>query len=217
MKTCLTTTEKITTGSNDVIVGGDMGGDVFMGTAVNYVFGITDELIWDTMNCQYLLDKGITIHPNGIETSFAYSEHTILTEVIPDLEGNLLDTASADRWRGILELNDALKNGAVFSENISFGGGVLYEKSEKTEITETVSHKWDVNFNAGFVQEFGFNINGIGIETGIEVTLSQGFSGTGTVETQRSRTVGYSLSDDDIGDLFTVNIKKDKVYGYPCL
>jgi hypothetical protein len=31
----------------------------------------------------------------------------------------------------------------------------------------------------------------------------------------KSRTVGFTLADDDVGDNFTVNIKKDRVYGTP--
>lgn len=30
-----------------------------------------------------------------------------------------------------------------------------------------------------------------------------------------TRTVSYTLADDDIGDNFSVNVKKDKVFGTP--
>ncbi|MFN7833428.1 MAG: LamG-like jellyroll fold domain-containing protein, partial [Bacteroidota bacterium] len=47
-ETCMTTTQVISTGDNDLIVGSQMGVDVYMGGAINYIFGISDELLWDT-------------------------------------------------------------------------------------------------------------------------------------------------------------------------
>jgi hypothetical protein len=125
----MTTTQVISTGDNDLIVGSKMGGDVYMGGAINYIFGITDELLWDTSSCNYFLSKGLYVFPDGFATTFIYSEYQIKNVVIPNLI-TIGDQKSADRWQEIIDLNNKLKNEAVFSKNLSFDAGVVYEESE---------------------------------------------------------------------------------------
>ena len=213
-ETCMTTTQVISTGDNDLIVGSQMGGDVYMGGAINYIFGITDELLWDTASCDYFLSKGLYVFPDGFATTFIYSEYQIKNVVIPNLV-TIGDQKSADRWQEIIDLNNKLKNEAVFSKNLSFDAGVVYEESETTELTRAITNEWEVEFSTSFQQEYGVEINGIGLGAGITmgVTTTQNVSSTNT-QTQ-SRTVGFALADDDIGDNFTINVKKDRAYGTP--
>ncbi len=213
-ETCITTNQVISTGDNDLIVGSRMGGDVYMGGAINYIFGITDELLWDTADCSYYLNKGLYVFPNGFATTFIYSEYQIKNVVIPNLI-TIGDQKSADRWQGIIDLNNKLKSEAVFSKNLSFDAGIVYEESESTDVTKSVTNEWEVEFSTSFAQEYGVEVNGIGLGAGITLgfTTTQNESITNT-QTQ-SRTVGFSLSDDDIGDNFTINVKKDKAYGTP--
>jgi hypothetical protein len=213
-ETCLTTTQVISTGDNDMIVGSQMGGDVYMGGAVNYIFGITDELLWDTAACSYFLSKGLYVFPDGFATTFIYSEYQIQNTVIPNLI-SIGDQKSADRWQEIIDLNNRLKSEAVFSKNLSFDAGVVYEESESTELVKAITNEWEVEFSSSFSQEYGVEVNGIGLSAGITMSLNttQNVSSTNT-QTQ-SRTVGFALSDDDIGDNFTINVKKDRAYGTP--
>jgi hypothetical protein len=213
-ETCMTTTQVISTGDNDLIVGSKMGGDVYMGGAINYIFGITDELLWDTSSCNYFLSKGLYVFPDGFATTFIYSEYQIKNVVIPNLI-TIGDQKSADRWQEIIDLNNKLKNEAVFSKNLSFDAGVVYEESETTELTRSITNEWEVEFSTSFAQEYGVEVNGIGLGAGItmSVNTTQNVSTTNT-QTQ-SRTVGFSLADDDIGDNFTINVKKDRAYGTP--
>jgi hypothetical protein len=66
METCITTTKNISTGSGDVIVGSEQGGDVYMGGAMNFLYGITDELLYDSNTCQFYLDKGLFRVPGRV-------------------------------------------------------------------------------------------------------------------------------------------------------
>jgi hypothetical protein len=214
METCLTTTKTISTSSDQYIVGSGMGGDVYMGGAMNFVFGITDELIFDTANCAFVLDKGLFVFPEGFATTFIYSERQIKEGVIPDL---LLigDTVSAQRWQGIIDYNTQLKKNAVFSKNISFDAGVVYEESETTALTESSTNSWTQTFSSSFIADFGVTVNGLGLSYGLNMSWTTESTESETFTTEKTRTVGYTLADDDIGDNFTINIKKDPVYGTP--
>jgi len=214
METCLTVERTVSTGENDMVVGSDMGGDVYMGGAMNFLYGITDELRYDTANCSFFLDKGLFVFPQGFATTFIYSEYQILNTVIPALE-LLGDYSSADRWRDIVNRNTSLKEEAVFSKNLSFDGGVTYEESETTENTKAVTTEWVQSFGGGFSTEFGVSVNGLGLSSGLSMNFTSESSKSSTNSASKTRTVGYVLADDDIGDNFTVNVKKDKAYGTP--
>jgi hypothetical protein len=213
-ETCFTTTQVISTGDNDLVVGSSMGGDVYMGGAINYIFGITDELVWDSTNCSYYLDKGLFVFPDGFATTFIYSEYQIENVVIPNLI-TIGDQKSADRWQEIIDLNKKLKNEAVFSQNLSFDAGLVYEESESTELTKSVTNEWTVEFSSAFIQEYGIEVNGIGLGGGITMGITSSESSSTTNTETQFRTVGFALADDDIGDNFTVNVKKDRAYGTP--
>ncbi len=213
-QSCVTTTEVISTGDNDLVVGSSMGGDVYMGGAMNYLFGITDELKIDSMTCSPFLDKGLTVFPDGFATTFIYSEYHILDVVIPNLE-LIGDMSSANRWRDIIALNNAQKASAVFVENRSFDAGVVVEQSTTTDVESSISHEFVLSVNSAVSAEFGVTANGVGISAGIKLGLNISAGGSFGSSAATSRTVGYTLADDDIGDNFTVNIKKDKVYGTP--
>ena len=217
METCITATEIISTSDNDIIVGSEMGGDLYMGGALNIIYGITDELKFNPDECQFFIDPGLTIFPEKFNTTFIYSEYNILNEVVPALEslGTPESQASADRWRSIVSQNTQLKNQAIFEENISFDAGVVYEQSTSSEITNTLSHEWSVEFSAEFSNEFGVTVNGAGISQGYGIQLNTSTALNISDSESTSRTIGYTLSDDDIGDNFTVNIKKDGAYGTP--
>jgi hypothetical protein len=217
METCITTTDVISTSDNDIIVGSDMGGDLYMGGALNILYGITDELLLDENTCEFIIDPGLTVFPEKFNTTFIYSEYNILNEVIPALE--LLGTPealeSANRWQDIVNTNTQQKNQAVFQENISFDAGVVFERSVNEEITETNTTEWTQEFSTSFAEEFGVTVNGIGLTAGLSLQINTSEAKTTTDSEALSRTVGYTLSDDDIGDNFTVNIKQDGNYGTP--
>ncbi len=214
METCLTTSKTISTGDNDLIVGSSMGGDVYMGGAMNFIFGITDELLYDTLNCSFYLDKGLYVFPEGFNTTFIYTESHIKSIVIPNLL-TIGDTTSANRWEEIIDLNTQLKNEAVFSKNLSFDSGITYEESETSEVTKTVTNSFTLELGAGFAAEFGVTVNGLGVTGGVNMDWSTTSTSTSSTTTSTTRTVGYTLADDDFFDNFTVNVKKDKAYGTP--
>ena len=214
MEMCITSTRTISTSDNDIIVGGEMGGDVYVGGAMNFLYGITDELLYDTANCSFYLDKGMFMFPDGFATTFLYTEYHIINNIIPALT-LLGDTTSVKTWENIIADNVKQKKEAVFAKNLSFDAGVVYEESETTENSKSKTTSWVQNFSDGYSQAFGLTVNGIGATSGLAISWTKEQSKDTTKTTVDSRTVGYVLADDDIGDNFTVNIKKDKTYGTP--
>ena len=214
MQMCMTTTKTISTSESDVIVGSEMGGDVYVGGAVNFLYGITDELLFDSANCSFYLDKGLFMFPQGFATTFLYTEYFIKNNVIPAL--NLLgDTTSVKSWQKMIADNEKQKKEAVFSENLSFDAGVVYEESKTTEKSITTTTSWTQTLSDGIATEFGLTISGVGVTGGIDVSWSKGRDTTEISTETSSQTIGYVLADDDTRDNFTVNIKKDKTYGTP--
>jgi len=214
MEMCITSTRTISTSDADVIVGGEMGGDVYVGGAMNFLYGVTDELLYDTANCRFYLDKGMFMFPDKFATTFLYSEYHIKNKIIPalTLAG---DTTSVKAWANMIAENERQKKEAVFSKNLSFDAGVVYEESETTENSKSKTTSWVQSFSDGYAQEFGVTVNGLGVTSGLSINWTKEESKETTSTNVDSRTVGYVLADDDVGDNFTVNIRKDKTYATP--
>ncbi|MBK8967262.1 MAG: T9SS type A sorting domain-containing protein [Lewinellaceae bacterium] len=210
---CLTTTESISTSDQDDVVG-EQGGDVYMGTAMNLIFGITDLVLLDTATCMFQLDTGFMIHPDGFETTYLYSEYFIKNTLIPNLEA-LHDTLSLNTWKSFLTQNETLKKDAVFDRNFSFDAGVKYEYYFQNDSSSATSFTFDSTYTGKIVATGGGFIGGLGASVGavLQITTSE----TGVQGSNQSSTVkvGYVLDDDDTGDYFSVNVKNDKKYGTP--
>ncbi|MEY3367891.1 MAG: hypothetical protein RI973_1046, partial [Bacteroidota bacterium] len=211
-ETCFTANETISTSSGDVILGEDA--DVYVGGAMNLLFGITDDLRFDTAACSFYVDTGVVVFPDKFNTTFLYTGYQIKRTIIP----NLLvvgDTASAAMWEYILDYNKQLKDQAVFEKNLSFDAGVTYESSTTTETTKTSTLSFDVTIQASFALQLGFFVNSTGVGTKITMDLGLGVSTEETTTETNSQTVTYTLEDDDIGDVFTLDVLQDRVYSTP--
>ncbi|MEY3368393.1 MAG: hypothetical protein RI973_1548, partial [Bacteroidota bacterium] len=212
METCFTANKTISTSDGDVILGEDA--DVYVGGAMNLLFGITDDLRFDTANCSYYVDTGVVVFPEKFNTTFLYTGYQIKRTVIPNLQ-LVGDTASANMWKYILDYNKQLKNKAVFEKNLSFDAGVTYESSTSTETTETSKISFGITLENSIALAMGFFINATGTGTKLQMELSLGETTEETTTETNTQTVTYTLSDDDIGDVFTLDVLQDRVYGTP--
>lgn len=214
MEMCITSTRTISTSDADVIVGGEMGGDVYVGGAMNFLYGITDELLYDSTNCIFYRDTGLFMFPDKFATTFLYSEYHIKNKIIPALTLTG-DTTSAKAWEDMITENERQKKESVFSKNLSFDAGVVYEESETTENSKSKTTSWVQSLTDGFASALGVTVNGLGVTSSLAIDWTKEESKDTTKTTVDSRTVGYVLADDDVGDNFTVNVRKDKTYGTP--
>lgn len=207
----MTTNETITTSDGDGVIG--QGGDVYIGGALNLLWGLTDVLKIDSLDIIHT--TAATYAQDGFATNYKYSEYHIINSLIPNLylAGDSSSLASAHQWEEILALNDSLKQNAALQSNISMDGGVTFESSFTGE---TVSnHRWGFSQSVGaeISVQTGLTAMGLGFSMGSSVGGSTTFGQDWTDEQTWSRTVGYVLADDDAGDNFTVDIKEDPMFG----
>ena len=124
-ETCTTINSKISTSEDDLIVGGFQGGDIYMGDAINIVFGFADMISFNDTICEPNLHVIINVEPGDFATTFMYSEWYILSTVLPYLD-SLANSTTADsaelaryvesknRWLAILDNNAEQKKNAQF-------------------------------------------------------------------------------------------------------
>ncbi len=207
-----TTTEAFSTSDDAAVVG--EGGDLFIGGAMNLLYGITDVLrIGD--QCQPEVVEDILVSPNGFATNYVYTQSHIVGTLIPSLWA-VGDTASAEMWEQIIQRNNTLKEAAAFSQNISFDGGAGgYEYTESTEISETMTVDFEIAVDAGVALAVGMQINKFGVSGEVYTNMSMTTGQSETSSNTQTNTFGYVLDDTDAGDFFSVNVYTDNVYGSP--
>jgi hypothetical protein len=219
-----TTTQNFSTAENSNITGD--GGDVFIGAALNLKYAITNEVSF-TPPCGLSLQKRLMVANDGFATEYIYSENHIRNTLLPTLvmfRDNPINTPAQTTqysnqinvWQQVLANNEANKNRAAFDKNISFDGSSgPITSTTTTSSTRNNTVEFNLEIDAQLALELGFEAAGSGLSGGVNVgfKVEMGNSRTNTVT--NSTTFGYTLDDDDDGDFFSVDIKKDPVYNTP--
>lgn len=211
---CLTSTSTLQTQADEIYPGSDMGGDLFVGAAINLIYGATDVLSYNDTTCQYNLSQEIFVRPDGFATEYVYSEAHIRDVLIPELEV-LNKPKSVAMWEDILAKNEANKASAVFKENRSFDAGVIYEYETVDEKSQSLDFEFEVGMTAEIGSSIGIENGGIGVTSDFSMKMGISIGGAYNTSSTNTTTVGYHLEDNDVGDNFSINILKDKVYGTP--
>ncbi|MBI2416483.1 MAG: T9SS type A sorting domain-containing protein [Ignavibacteriales bacterium] len=217
LQTTMTATETITT-NNPNIVSEFSGGDVFFGVAYNVVYGLTDSVYYNTSACSVGVKTGIIMAPDSIKTKFVYTEDYVRNTQIPSLYAlqTKKDTLYAHNWEGFLAYNDSLKansNDSLY--NVSFSAGSQYSYTTSFQQDKTFSIYDEMPSDSAFGFLLGVLIQEAGITAGGEYNFSYNIGKQTDVTNTTYNETGYTLSDDDNGDGYTVNIAKDRVYGTP--
>jgi hypothetical protein len=236
-KMCTTLDKRISTSEDELVVGAQ-GGDVYVGTAINMIFGFADIIKFDS--CKVKTQRIINTKPSGA-TNYYYSEWYLKYYMIPYLKDltdfytrkyneNSIDTSwtktyqdsidlvknSYESWESFIQKNNDIKaQNKGFIENISFDGGVKYEYSVTMDTAKENASSFIVGGSVGIGFKTGFEFKGIGFTLNIDskATFESSY-GSGTA-TEKSRKVGYVLGDNDIGDAFTVDVAWDPLYKTP--
>lgn len=203
--------------------------DLYIGNSMNFLMGDSKSVDFkpETAVGGCLLEYGTKPYLGtiGFATEFAYTEAQIVNIIIPQQQ-RLRDAAATEAertkfenqisvWQQTIELNKVNKQRATTLKNISFSeGGSLIEsatflKSSSNTIT------YDVEVTKDFAAEFGFRAAGIGVSGGPLVSIRESWGNDTTTFKQAETTVGFTLKDDDPGDFYSVDVKKDPVYGTP--
>jgi hypothetical protein len=226
---CRTTMRRISTSEQDLIVGSEQGGDVFVGTGLNIILGLSDEVVVDA-NCTPSVNVIVTVQPGEFATNFFYSEYHITNNILVALQ-LIVDDILADpdkpdeeavpfqesiaRWEGFLENNKATRARTVTEKNISFDAFVGYESSETVESSVTkVTGRMTIP-EGTVTEQLGTYAGGIGADLTLGYAFRQVRGKQADTTEGKSLTIGYVLADDDAGDAFTMNIGPDDTYGTP--
>ena len=225
-ETILTTTTSsgISTGNTPDAIGA--GGDVFYGTALNMFYAVSTVIAFNPASCSVSSSQQLIIANSGRPgTDFYYTADFIKNTSIPNLQ-YLADitTNATDRrgylnqmkvWQQVLDNNEANKKAAQFVRNKSFGGflGDITESITKSvRQSNTIEYSIDLDAEAAFAA--GFEIAGNGVSGGVTVNFKTEIGGSETNTTTRETTTGYTLRDTG-GDLISVDVKTDPIYGTP--
>ncbi len=219
----LVTKKRLATSSYDLFVGEQS--DVFVGAGVNYIFSDV-EYVDVTDDCEVIRTSGVGFEPDSINTLYAYTQRYIEDVLIPEFQAKAdyyvlsnpdsasLFRARRDYWQYLVQFNKDIKREAVFKENRSFSGGTEY--SFVSEYDTTTSRTWKQSFISDAYTDFlGFGFGGgfggfdISFPVKFHAEKNTDFTDTTTGDIRRS---GYVINDDNIGDHFTVDIKRDSIY-----
>ncbi len=219
-----TTTQNFSTSDNPSVVGSQ--GDVFIGAALNLIYSVANELTY-TAPCSLSLQKRLIVANKGFATQYIYTEEHIRTSIIPTLKmfrDNPGTTPDKKReyanqiavWEQVLNNNDDNKKRAAFDKNLSFDGAAgPISSTTTTTASRRSTVEFAMNIDAAVALEIGLEIGGSGASGGVEVAFKMETGGSVSNNVLNSTTIGYTLDDDDNGDFFSVDIKKDPVYNTP--
>jgi len=221
-----TATQEFQTSDEDLVVGKD--GDVYVGASFINRYALTDVIDFDWNTNQVVRDTSLAWQVDSIKSTFIYTESHIRNTLLPQLRdlrrialsdsNNYLAAkyeSSIKLWEQILFRNDSLKQVAQFEKNISFSAGTSYSYSSSTTTGTSNSYEYSVFFESEYSAGLGAVVLGVPMEGGFQGFFNYRYVNTAETEKLRTKTVGYSLGDDDPGDFFSVNVKKDTVYGTP--
>lgn len=238
VETTITFNETFSTSSSDIFTGND--GDVYIGAAFNQEFAIGDELSFNKNTCQFETRVVPTIDVTGFATTFMYTEKHIKTTLLPklgELRAAIINNRDASQlteeekiqanqllfdslhWVKVLDLNAENRDAkAIFKENKSFSAGAQYQNTYTTDEFNSVSYEYNTFVNLDL--DIGIKIdNASGAWFDSELGFTSKFRWSTRAnegnDTTYTRSVGYVLSDDDVGDFFSVDILEDKAYGVP--
>ncbi len=218
-----TTSTEYQTSEGDDIIGG--GADVFVGGALNLIWGITNELYWDYEEEDISITPNLMVVPDGFATRYIYTESQIVNSVIPNLYA-IGDTTSADLWQSYLDMNEDNKAAAIPNPNhpgnLSFSAGPQYTFTEETSSATNQSFEFETTLSNEFIGNWGLIIDGIGVDGGIKVKTALTMGSSVKTDVETSTTTTFVLADDDVAsdltfnsDYFSVDIGVDPVYGTP--
>jgi len=218
-----TTSEEYSTSDQGQLIGRES--DLYVGGALNLIWGLTKEVVWNDTTQTVILQDNVMVVPDGFATVYIYTEAQILNNVIPNLTA-IGDSVSAAMWQSYVDMNTDNIANAVSNPNhpanVSFNAGAGYLYEETAARSSSYTHTFEQVTSEQFGLDVGLVINGLGITEGFsfEAAVTIGSSQTYSYDTET--TIRYMLADDDETsylnyqpDYFTVDIRTDPVFGTP--
>lgn len=217
-QTCLTVTEGFQTPPG--------GEDVFVGYGTDLAYGVTSEVRIDSTCQAYLHPVGLVYMPIGQPRQFYYTKSEIQDQIaqqqliVGDTTLSVRTRNNAqnqiDVWTKVLALNDANINNP---NNVQIGavsyGTVPSSQESSITVTETASIEYEQYVDYSASLDVVVEVGGSGVSGGYEYRGSQRYGKIENQSQELTKIVRYSLSDDDAGDFFNVDIFRDPMFGTP--
>ena len=240
-ESCISTSQQFETPSNPLFTSKE--GNLYVGGALNLIYAASDVI--DYTNCGVVKDTVLAFQPTEYATTFIYTQNHIQTTLLTQLReiasiykgdsiaaiaagNNTLAAAKGDSmhiylnqidlWQNVLDLENALTNIALSSpdkQNYSFSAGAVFQNQTTSEVSKNASYRFEQSLDFEIAHSVRAVIAGNGFEEKGFIGLNEIHGNGNTSGTTNSNTVGYVFSDDDIGDYFSVDVGKDRVYGVP--
>lgn len=217
-QTCLTVTEGFQTPPG--------GEDVFVGYGTDLAYGVTSEVRIDSTCQAYLHPVGLAYMPIGQPRQFYYTKSEILDQIAQQqlfVDDTTLSVRARndaqnqiDVWNRVLALNEANINNP---NNVQIGavsyGTVPSSQESGITVTETASIEYEQYVDYSASLDVVVEVAGSGVSGGYEYRGSQRYGKIENQSQELTKIVRYTLSDDDPGDFFNVNIFRDPMFGTP--
>jgi hypothetical protein len=225
-QTCTTIDRTISTSDGDLIVGSGQGANLYIGEAVNLIFGFAEEVSFDETGCTASVKTVVNIEPDTFATEFIYSSWFIQNQMIRYLD-SLSGSADATpeqiadyqlsktRWLEILRYDSILTANTKINQNISFEALGTVEYSITSDTASTTGFESGINSEESLITNIGYEFNSNGFSTMLKFVSNTTNGKRNEDGTQTTVTTGYVLADDDPGDFFSVDIGMDSVYRTP--
>jgi hypothetical protein len=223
-QTCVTASQGFST---NALLGGNGGGDVFIGYGTDLNYGLYPLVRIDPNTCIAKYDTGLIYAPSGNPRKFVYTEEAIQADILVQKAIAANESLSvrdrnvaqnqADVWEKVLAVNNANKNNPnnALIENMSFSAGANSSQESSITVLETQSLQVEhfVEFNTGISSVV--EIGGSGVSGGYEYRGSYNYGKTNNSSQEAAKIVRYTLADDDNGDLFNMKVVRDPMFGTP--
>ncbi len=226
--TTTTINQTFQTDRSNVFIEGQSG-DVYIGNGINYILGKSITVDFIPLRpfgaCEIESASRLFLAPDSIRTEFAYAEDHIVNVIIPTQQ-RLASEATTDSarknaesqvavWQQVIEQNRINKQNAALIRNRSFSSGVGSQYTETISKSSTYTLNYEVVVSNNFAAELGLYAAGLGASGGVAITMQQTTGNSSSTSRTKDVTMGYYLKDGDPGDYYSVDIKKDPVYGTP--
>ncbi|NQV30697.1 MAG: T9SS type A sorting domain-containing protein [Candidatus Marinimicrobia bacterium] len=197
-------------------------GTVFIGGAVNLLYGTTDVLsiVGEGATAHYAVNSEALFVPNGFATTYIYSRGYIEDLLIPELM-SLVETdpdlaRDIDIWEHLLAYEDSLRWATSMEDNYSLsGGGQSMTISTETTNSESITLETEIELVASVASSNGYEVAGFGISGNAKTSVALTFGSSVGAAWTNSTATSFTLMDDDFGDDFSVDVGTDDVYGTP--
>lgn|GEM_PF-4080553 len=202
------------------------GQSYFLGRSTMMLYGTYDA--WYFEDCKLKFGKRLVMGPTDDDSveNFFFSEDQVKEEIAKEqaVANDPNETVyrrtyaenQADLWQQMLDKNAANKANGNYGNQECFAPGAPAGRSNTSTETNSYSLDIDYTFENSTGIEFFLNAGGNGFQTSYEVTTRQSFGEGVTQSASSTRTVGYTIWDDDsLPENICVEVADDPDYGTP--